>query len=45
MMGGSAPSDRRLAALGITRVTVLRNDETLGFRMEGWAFNPGHSAR
>jgi hypothetical protein len=36
---------RQLAALGVTRVTVLRNDETLGFVLEGWAFTPGHSAR
>jgi hypothetical protein len=35
----------RLAALGITRVAVLRNDETLGFVLEGWAFNPERSAR
>jgi hypothetical protein len=36
---------RRLAALGVTRVAVLRNDATLGFLLEGWAFNPGPSAR
>jgi NAD(P)-dependent dehydrogenase (short-subunit alcohol dehydrogenase family) len=36
---------RQLAALGVTRVVVLRNDETLGFVLEGWAFNPGRSAR
>jgi hypothetical protein len=35
----------QLAALGITRVAVLRDDETLGFVLEGWAFNPGRSAR
>jgi hypothetical protein len=35
----------RLAALGVTRVAVLRNNETLGFMLEGWAFNPGRSAR
>jgi hypothetical protein len=35
----------RLAALGITRVAVLRDDGTLGFMLEGWAFNPGRSAR
>jgi hypothetical protein len=36
---------RQLAALGVTRVAVLRNDETLGFLLEGWAFNPGRSTR
>jgi hypothetical protein len=36
---------RQLAALGITRVAVLRSDETLGFMLEGWAFNPRRSAR
>jgi hypothetical protein len=36
---------RQLAALGVTRVAVLRNDATLGFLLEGWAFNPGRSAR
>jgi NAD(P)-dependent dehydrogenase (short-subunit alcohol dehydrogenase family) len=41
---GSAAA-RRLAALGVTRVAVLRNGETLGFLLEGWAFNPGRSAR
>jgi hypothetical protein len=41
----SSGAARQLAALGVTRVAVLRNDETLGFVLEGWAFNPGHSAR
>jgi len=36
---------RQLAALGVTRVAVLRDDGTLGFLLEGWAFNPGRSAR
>jgi hypothetical protein len=36
---------RQLAALGVTRVAVLRNDAMLGFLLEGWAFNPGRSAR
>jgi hypothetical protein len=35
----------QLAALGVTRVAVLRNDDTLGFVLEGWAFNPERSAR
>jgi hypothetical protein len=36
---------RQLAALGVTRLAVLRNDETLSFVLEGWAFNPARSAR
>jgi hypothetical protein len=36
---------RQLAALGVTRVAVLRNNETLGFVLEGWAFNPERTAR
>jgi hypothetical protein len=38
---------RQLAALGVTRVAVLRDDGTLGFLLEGWAFNPGlrHAAK
>jgi hypothetical protein len=42
-LGSGAAS--QLAALGVTRVAVLRNDETLGFVLEGWAFNPNRSAR
>jgi hypothetical protein len=41
----SAAAASQLAALGITRVAVLRNHDTLGFVLEGWAFNPGRSAR
>jgi hypothetical protein len=41
----SSGAARQLAALGVTRVAVLRNDGTLGFLLEGWAFNPGRSAR
>jgi hypothetical protein len=40
-----AAAAAQLAALGVTRVAVLRNDETLGFLLEGWAFNPARSAR
>ena len=40
-----ATAASQLAALGVTRLAVLRNDETLGFVLEGWAFDPGRSAR
>jgi hypothetical protein len=48
--GGREPSlgsaaARQLAVLGVTRITVLRNDETLAFVLEGWAFNPNRSAQ
>jgi hypothetical protein len=49
MVAGTSPSApgrpgswRRSAS---PRVAVLRDDETLGFMLEGWAFNPGRSAR
>lgn len=42
-LGAAAAS--QLAALGVTRVAVLQDDDTLGFVLEGWAFNPERSAR
>ncbi|MGH2972716.1 MAG: hypothetical protein ACRDNM_00460 [Gaiellaceae bacterium] len=33
-----------LAALGITRVTVLRDERTTAVALEGWAFDPDRSA-
>jgi hypothetical protein len=41
----SSEAATRLAALGVTRVAVVRNDEMLGFVLEGWAFNPDRSAQ
>lgn len=34
----------RLAALGITRVSLLRDQRSLGVVVEGWAFDPSTSA-
>jgi hypothetical protein len=34
----------RLGDLGVTNVSVLRDDETVGFVLEGWAFDPDRSA-
>ena len=33
-----------LAHLGVTSVAVLRNERTMGFVVEGWAFDPCRSA-
>jgi len=41
----SSEAATRLAALGVTRVAVVRNDETLGFVREEWAFDPDRSAQ
>jgi len=35
----------RLAELGITNVALLRDEETVGLVLEGWAFNPDRSAK
>lgn len=35
----------RLAALGVTNVTLLRDAETVAIVLEGWAFSPARSAR
>ena len=35
----------RLAELGITNVALLRDEETVGLVLEGWAFNPERSAK
>lgn len=35
----------RLAGLGVTNVTLLRDAETIAIVLEGWAFNPARSAR
>src|SRR5437867_3088105 len=34
----------RLAGLGVTHVSVLRDEETVAVVLEGWAFDPGSSA-
>jgi hypothetical protein len=41
---GSAEA-ARLAALGVTNVTLLRDAETVAIVLEGWPFNPSRSAR
>jgi hypothetical protein len=41
---GSAEATK-LAALGITNVSLLRDAETVAIVLEGWAFNPARSAR
>jgi hypothetical protein len=38
------PTLRRLAELGITNLTLLQGDATAAIVLEGWAFEPAHSA-
>jgi hypothetical protein len=38
------PSVRRLAELGVTSLTLLQGDTAAAIVLEGWAFDPGHSA-
>jgi hypothetical protein len=33
-----------LARLGVTNVALLRDEQTLGIVLEGWMFDPDHSA-
>jgi hypothetical protein len=40
---GSAEA-ARLAGLGVTSVTLLRDSETVAVVLDGWAFNPVRSA-
>jgi hypothetical protein len=35
----------RLAALGVTNVSLLRDVDTVAVVLDGWAFNPARSAR
>ncbi len=35
----------RLAALGVTQVTLMRDAQTVAVMLEGWAFSPARSAR
>lgn len=35
----------RLAALGVTNVTLLRDTQSVAVVLEGWAFSPARSAR
>lgn len=35
---------QELAALGVTSVSVLRDDQTTAITLEGWAFDPDRSA-
>ena len=35
----------QLAALGITSLALLRDDESVGVVLDGWAFDPARSAR
>jgi hypothetical protein len=41
---GSAEA-AKLAVLGVTSVTLLRDAETVAIVLDGWAFNPARSAR
>lgn len=41
---GSAEASR-LAGLGVTHVALLRDGDTVGIVLEGWAFDPVASAR
>lgn len=34
----------RLAALGVTSVVVVRDEQTVGIVLEGWLFDPARSA-
>jgi hypothetical protein len=34
-----------LARLGVTSVALLRDDQTVGFVVEGWALDPSRSAQ
>jgi len=34
----------KLAGLGVTSVTVVRNEQTVGIILEGWLFDPARSA-
>ncbi|MFP5252163.1 MAG: hypothetical protein ACLGH4_00010 [Actinomycetes bacterium] len=36
-------SHRRLTALGVTQLTVLQDDRSLGVVLEGWTFDPSRS--
>ena len=38
-----AETARRLAALGVTHVTLVRDEQATGVVIEGWAFDPGES--
>ena len=35
----------QLAALGVTSLALLRDDESVGVVLDGWAFDPARSAR
>jgi hypothetical protein len=35
----------RLAGLGVTNITLLRDPDTVAVVLDGWAFNPARSAR
>jgi hypothetical protein len=35
---------RRLAELGVTHLALVRDEETVGLVLEGWAFDPDQSA-
>ncbi len=41
---GSAEASQ-LAALGVTSVALLRDDESVGVLLDGWSFDPVRSAR
>jgi hypothetical protein len=34
----------KLAGLGVTSLTVVRNEQTVGIILEGWLFDPARSA-
>jgi hypothetical protein len=39
----SADVAARLAALGVSSLSFLRNEDTLGVVLDGWAFDPARS--
>ncbi len=41
---GSAQASQ-LAALGVTSLALMRDDESVGVVLDGWAFDPARSAR
>ena len=44
MLGRHAGVSPQLAALGVTSVSLLRDDQTTAVALEGWAFDADRSA-
>ncbi len=38
------PALAQLSRLGVTHVSILQDEQTLGVVLEGWAFQPDHSS-